>query len=194
MSETIASVIWILGIISWTLIRLPHRRKAKRTEVTSDHKSTAEKVALTLCIIGLVVIPALHILSDVFSFANYPFSPYVAMAGLPVMVGFLVIFYFSHKHLDRNWSVSLELRKDHVLVQDGVYRLIRHPMYTSFWLWGIAQLLLIPNWFAGLAGLASVAWLYFSRIENEEAMMRAQFGEEYDDYCRRTSRLLPKLF
>ena len=110
------------------------------------------------------------------------------------MVAFLTIFHLSHKHLARNWSVSLEIRKDHQLVDTGLYRKIRHPMYTSFWLWAIAQFLLIPNWIAGLAGLVSIAVLYYSRVGAEEEMMRQQFGAEYDAYCERTYRLLPKIF
>ena len=194
MSESHAALIWIFGIFLWTLIRMPHRRRAKRTEIVSDQKSNGEKLALTLCIIGLVIVPALHLITGFLKFANTPFNPFVAIIGTLAMAGFLLMFYFSHKHLAKNWSVSLEIRKDHELVQHGIYRHIRHPMYTSFWLWGLAQLMLVPNWIAGLTGLASVAWLYFSRIENEEAMMRAQFGEKYEEYCRTTSRLIPKLF
>ena len=67
-------------------------------------------------------------------------------------------------------------------------------MYTSFWLWGISQFLLLPNWIAGLSGLISVAVLYYGRVEAEEEMMRQQFGAEYDAYCARTYRLLPKIF
>ncbi len=194
MSESHAALVWVFGILLWTLIRFPHRRRAKRTQIITDEKSRGEKLALTLCIVGLVIIPAVHLLTGVPKFADYPFNPFVAAIGALAMAGFLLFFYFSHKHLAKNWSVTLEIRKDHELIQHGIYRYIRHPMYTSFWLWGLAQLMLIPNWVAGLTGLASVAWLYFSRIEKEEAMMRAQFGEKYEEYCRKTSRLMPKIF
>lgn len=193
MTETIAAIIWALGIIAWTAIRWPHRRKARKTKVVADRKSTSEQLALGLCIVGLVAIPALHLVTGVLGFADYTFQPALAYLGMPAMVGFLVMFHLSHKHLARNWSVTLEIREDHKLVSTGVYSRIRHPMYTSFWLWGIAQFLLIPNWIAGTVGLLSVAWLYFSRINQEEAMMQAQFGEDYTNYCKRTGRLIPKL-
>ena len=194
MTEENAAVVWAIGIILWIIIRLPYRSKAKRTEVVVDKKSAAEKLALGLCILGLVLIPALHLLTNIFQFANYNFQPSMAIAGTLAMIGFLLFFYFSHKHLARNWSVTLEIRKDHKLIQNGVYKYIRHPMYTSFWLWGDAQFLLIPNWIAGLAGLISVAWLYYNRIEKEEAMMRSEFGDEYLEYCSKTNRLFPKIF
>ena len=40
----------------------------------------------------------------------------------------------------------------YMLVTNGIYRRIRHPMYSAFWLWAIAQALLLPNWIAGPAG------------------------------------------
>ena len=194
MSDDIAAVIWCVGIVLWTLIRIPHRRKARKTKVVADKRSTAETIALTLCIIGLVVIPAIHLAFKPFGFAQYAFSTLMGWLGAAAMILFLVLFHLSHKHLAKNWSVTLEIRKDHKLVDTGVYKYIRHPMYTSFWLWGFAQFLLIPNWIAGISGLLSVAWLYFSRINKEEAMMREQFGADYDAYCARTFRLLPRIF
>ncbi|MEE9314755.1 MAG: protein-S-isoprenylcysteine O-methyltransferase [Rhizobiaceae bacterium] len=194
MTLDIASIIWVIGIVAWAAIRRPYRSKAKRTKVIADKKSTTENLALVFCTIGLVIIPLAHLLTPVLRFANYEFSPLLAYLGTISMIGFLIFFYFSHKHLARNWSVTLEIREDHKLVQHGVYKYIRHPMYTSFWLWGISQFLLIPNWIAGTTGIASIAWLYFSRIDKEEAMMQAQFNDEYTQYCTKTSRLWPKLF
>ena len=73
----------------------------------------------------------------------------------------------------------------------GLFSRIRHPMYTSFWLWAFSQSLLIPNWFAGLTGLVMVGLLYFRRVHREEAMLRETFGRPYEDYMRRTKRLVP---
>ena len=194
MTPEIASFIWAAGIVVWTIIRWPHRRKAQKAETITDERSAMERTALGLTIVGLVIIPTAHLATGVLSFANTPFWPGAGWLGLVAMIGFLYLFYRSHKDLARNWSVSLEIRKDHELVDTGVYSKIRHPMYTSFWLWGIAQYLLIPNWIAGLSGLLSIAFLYYTRVGKEEEMMRAQFGEAYDDYCERTYRLWPKLF
>ena len=93
----------------------------------------------------------------------------------------------------RNWNYAHMTVPGVVL---GIYAVAPASLAAplSFWLWGIAQALLIPNWVAGFSGIVAVAILYFSRIRNEEAMMRQQFGNAYDDYCKRTKRLVPKLF
>ena len=194
MTPTIAAFIWAIGIIAWLAIRIPRRRKAKRTKVVTDRVTVGERVTLGLCIIGLVVIPIIYLTTNILDYANFRFSSLLAILGCFIMGNFIALFYLSHKQLDRNWSVTLEVREDHKLIDHGLYAHIRHPMYTSFWLWGVAQVLLIPNWIAGFSGITAVAILYFSRIKNEEAMMRQQFGSGYDEYCARTTRLIPKIF
>jgi len=194
MTATVATAIWVAGIIAWTVIQWPHRRVARDTESVADERGNMEKTALGLTIVGLVVLPTIHLATGLFGFANTAFWPGAAWYGLIAMVACLYLFYRSHKDLAGNGSGSLEIHKEPKLVDTGVYSTIRHPMYTSFWLWGIAQYLLIPNWIVGLSGLISVAFLYFSRIGEEERMMHQQFGEAYEDYCDKTYRLLPKLF
>jgi len=194
MTETLASVIWALCVAAWVAIRLPRRRKARKTAVASDRKSMSERLTLLLCIVGFFVVPAVHVLTDVFSFADYRFHPLSGWLGLACGIFFVVLFYLCHKQLKHNWSVTLELRENHQLIDTGLYSQIRHPMYTSFVLWGISQWLLLPNWLAGPAGLFSIAVLFFARVDKEENMMRSQFGSRYDEYCKRTKRLIPKVY
>jgi len=108
------------------------------------------------------------------------------------MVLALWLFYRSHADLGRNWSVTLEVRKGHELVQQGVYRSIRHPMYASIWIWCFAQGLLLANWLAGWYSLVAFAIMYFVRTPREERMMCDSFGQEYRDYMRKTGRVFPR--
>ena len=109
------------------------------------------------------------------------------------MLAALWLFWRSHSDLGLNWSAFLQMRKDHQLIRQGVYRSIRHPMYASIFLFGIAQALLLQNWVAGLSAPVTFALLYFVRTPHEEKMMREWFGEEYQDYIRQTGRIIPRL-
>jgi len=106
----------------------------------------------------------------------------------------LWLFYRTHKDLGRNWSVTLEVRDRHTLVTNGVYSRVRHPMYSAFWLWALAQALLLPNWIAGPAGLIGFGTLFFLRVGREEALMTETFGDEYRRYMARTARILPGIY
>ena len=63
-----------------------------------------------------------------------------------------------------NWSVSLDLRERHTLVTTGVYAMVRHPMYAGLLADGAGQVLLLPNWVAGPAGLVGFGILFFGRV------------------------------
>jgi len=99
-----------------------------------------------------------------------------------------------HRELGRSWSVTLEIRDQHALVTHGLYKHVRHPMYTAFWMWGLSQLLLLPNWIAGLAGLAGFGILYFCRIGPEEQLMLDVFGDDYRAYMERTKKIIPGVY
>ena len=94
---------------------------------------------------------------------------------------------------ERGIFASLDVRENHQLVTNGIYRRVRHPMYSAFWLWAVAQALLLPNWIAGFAGLAGFGTLFFGRIAREERMMLETFGDSYRAYMARTGRIFPTI-
>ena len=194
MNQTVAAIAWAAGMVAWFLIRYPHRRRARKLKVSVDRRDLTDRLALASAGLGLSLFPAVQVLTGFPAFADHLFQPWMGWLGIAVELSFLAVFYESHRQLGKNWSISLELRDQHRLVTSGLYRLVRHPMYTSFWLWAIAQALLIPNWIAGFTGLAGVAALYFSRVGKEERLMEEAFGEEYRIYSARTGRVVPRLF
>jgi protein-S-isoprenylcysteine O-methyltransferase Ste14 len=56
------------------------------------------------------------------------------------------------------------------------------------------QVLLLPNWFAGVAGLVGFGVLFFLRVGKEEDMMMETFGDEYRAYMQRTKRIIPGIY
>lgn len=193
MTQTIAAIVWATGMVLWFAIRYPHQRRARKIAVVSQDRDLGDRLVLAGAAIGLSLFPLVYLLTGFPAFADHAFRVWMGWAGATVEVLFVWLFFESHRALGRNWSITLEIRDSHRLVTDGLYRYVRHPMYTSFWLWAIAQALLIPNWIAGLAGLAGVAGLYFSRVGKEERLMEQTFGDEYRAYCAKTGRVVPRL-
>ena len=66
-------------------------------------------------------------------------------------------------------------------------------MYASIWLWGLAQGMMLANWFAGWAVIPAFAAMYFIRMPREERLMCEEFGDGYREYARWTGRVLPRL-
>jgi protein-S-isoprenylcysteine O-methyltransferase Ste14 len=88
----------------------------------------------------------------------------------------------------------LEVQENHQLITEGVYRRIRHPMYSSLLIYATGHALLVPNYIAGPAFVVAMISLIAYRLSAEERMMVEEFGEDYREYCRRTKLLIPGLF
>jgi len=183
--------LFVVLVIGWYLIGYEYARRSRREKIVSSARGPRETALLLVSLTKLGVLPLLFMATAIPHFAVYSFHPIVAWLGLFFAIAVLGMFQLTHRALGRNWSVSLDVRESHQLVTDGIYRKIRHPMYSAFWLWAIAQALLLPNWVAGFAGLVGFGTLYFGRVAREERMMLETFGDRYRAYMARTGRVFP---
>jgi len=191
MTPLLAKLAQLGCMVAWWAIRRPFARKARRNAIARDARDAREWTLLAISSAGLGILPVVYIATGFPAAADQRFSPLRAWAGLAAFLGALALFRATHKALGRNWSVTLKVREGHELVTRGVYRHLRHPMYAAFWLWAIAQALLLQNWVAGPAGLVGFGLLYAFRVRREEALMRGTFGPAWDAYAARTRRVLP---
>jgi protein-S-isoprenylcysteine O-methyltransferase Ste14 len=194
MTIVAAKWIWAAGCILWYVIRFPHERRSRRTQIVSRAHRMREMILLVISFCGLGVIPLVYAVTGQPRAFSYAFNPVLAWIGTATFIAALWLFYRTHRDLGRSWSVTLELRDQHALTTHGVYNWVRHPMYSAFWLWAIAQALLLPNWIAGFSGLVGFGTLYLARVGREEGMMLDAFGERYRDYMARTPRVVPRMF
>ena len=186
-----AKIIWCIGVASWFIIRYPHARRSRRTDKVRVVGRGLERLLLAISTCGLGIVPALFVFTNVLKFADYPIQFWQPWMGALTFALSLWMFRQTHSQLGRNWSVTLEVRANHSLVTEGIYAYVRHPMYTAFWLWALAQAVLLPNWMAGFSGIAGFGTLYLFRVGREEKMLLETFGDEYRRYMSRTRRIIP---
>jgi protein-S-isoprenylcysteine O-methyltransferase Ste14 len=194
MTPLVATLIWWAGAIAWYAIMHPHVRRSRKTPTAQRHERVREHVLMAISFTGLFAVPAIYSFTGAPRFADYPFRPPLAWLGVLVLVPALLLFFHTHRRLGRFWSVTLEIRQNHGLVTDGIYRFVRHPMYSAYFLWALSQALLLPNWIAGPAGLVGFGTLFAFRVGREERMMLAAFGDAYAEYAARTKRIIPGVF
>ena len=192
--DSVGEFVWVLGIIAWYVIRYPFERRAKRVRVVGTQRSPSDSIGLAAAVLGMAIIPAFCIITNVPRAADYPSNIWSVGIGTILYVAALWVFRRAHKELGRNWSISLEIRERHELIRSGPYALVRHPMYTSFLLMALGQLFLLSNWVAGLAGLIGFSILFFGRVDKEERMMLDNFGPQYRAYMETTKRIIPYLY
>lgn len=187
-------VIWCVFIIVWGVIRWRPNVRARGHVIKATQRSIKDRVSLTISFTGLGLLPAIWVFGGVPQQADHGVAPLILFIGAALLIGSLVMFRLTHKALGRMWSNSLELRQGHELITTSVYTSLRHPMYTAFWLWALAQPFVLGNWLAGLSGIVGFGALFFLRVDDEEAMMEREFGQSYRDYAKKTKRIIPGLY
>ena len=182
---------WV-GVVIQIAIRAPFSKAWQSGQKTTQRVSLIEKFLLGLLMVGNIIIPLIFSVTGWLDFANYSLPAWMGWVGVLLFACGLFIFARSHIDLKSNWSPSLEIRKDHTLVTDGIYRYIRHPMYASQWVSAMAQILLLQNWLAGPISLIVFIPSYFLRVQAEEKLMLDTFGEPYHEYMKKTGGVIPK--
>lgn len=95
--------------------------------------------------------------------------------------------------LGHRFSGLVAIQPGHTLLTTGIYSVIRHPSYLGLLVnslgWGLA--------FRSGVGVLLAAMMIpplLARIRAEERLLSSQFGDEYEAYRARTSRLIPGVF
>ena len=95
--------------------------------------------------------------------------------------------------LGRRFSGLVAIQPGHTLVTDGIYRVIRNPSYLGLLVNSLGWAFAFRSGAGVLLTAATIPPLV-ARIRAEEALLRLQFGAEYDAYFARTWRLIPGVY
>ncbi|HCO94128.1 MAG TPA: isoprenylcysteine carboxylmethyltransferase family protein [Phycisphaerales bacterium] len=186
-------IVFLVGFVAGSVVRNAYMARCKGVKLEKQCSNVLDFILVSTAGVGMIV-PLLYLFTPWLDFAKYNLPGWSGWVGIVAFAGAIFMLWRSHADLGRNWSAKLRITGQHSLVTNGVYRYIRHPMYTSHTLWAIAQGLLLSNWLAGWAFLVLSLPLYIVRIPKEERMMLEHFGEEYRQYMSRTGRLVPRVW
>jgi protein-S-isoprenylcysteine O-methyltransferase Ste14 len=193
MNPWFAKASVLVAAVLMIVIRAPHGKRSGEIKVVKSHMGPLENRLLTLAWFGFLP-PLIWAVTPVPVLADYPLRPGPFIIGVLCLAVGLWCLYRSHADLGRNWSITLELREKHQLVTHGIYRRIRHPMYTALMLYGLGLALVLPNWLSGPSYLLTFGLLFVLRVGREERMMLEEFGKDYEAYMARTKRLIPGIW
>ena len=116
-----------------------------------------------------------------------------SIVGWALVVTGLALTFVAAGTLRRFYSPSLRMRMDHRLITNGIYRFVRHPLYTGV---GMATvgILVVASSLYGFLTLLVLIPLVLNRIRIEEKMLTAEFGDSYRAYKKATHKLIPFIY
>jgi protein-S-isoprenylcysteine O-methyltransferase Ste14 len=115
-------------------------------------------------------------------------------AALVILIVALIIRWCAIVTLGKAFSSNVAILDAQKLNRSGLYRFVRHPSYLGLFLVFLASALHTRNWLSFFIILIPCTAALLYRIHVEEAALLRAFGDEYTNYSRNTSRLIPGLY
>jgi protein-S-isoprenylcysteine O-methyltransferase Ste14 len=116
-----------------------------------------------------------------------PAAPGILILGLAVRATAILT-------LGRAFSTNVATHVGQRLQRSGLYNFVRHPSYLGLELILLAFALHTRTWACFAVTLVPPTLAVLYRIHVEEAALRGAFGADYEDYRRRTKRLIPGIY
>lgn len=197
MNENIFRIFAAVILITGMSISIYYRRKADKETGEKISRKADGSVMMNVIRIGGLILwlsPFVYLINPAWiawSKIGLPDS----IRWLGVLIGILCAFgiYWLFSSIGSGITPTSATRKEHKLATNGIYKYIRHPLYTIGSSFIISFGIMADNWFIALFGILAFI-LMAIRTPKEEANLVEKFGDEYREYMKRTGRFLPKLF
>lgn len=105
----------------------------------------------------------------------------------------LTVELSARRALGKEFAITVRTTAEQRLVQSGLYRFVRHPLYLGVIVLYFSAPIAWQSAYGALVILPIIPFL-LRRISIEEEAMALRFGDEWMAYARRTRRLIPLIY
>jgi len=154
-----------------------------------------------------ILILLMLVLSPFFLIGAYLENLIIIARFLPVWdninityIGFILyltgsmIVLVARVQLGRFGTAELKTEEDHQLFTQGAYKYIRNPMYSGGLIATIGFCLVFRCIITLIIMFLFTFLIYRMRMVEEEIILKEKFGEQFEEYEKRTKKLVPKIY
>lgn len=114
----------------------------------------------------------------------------IRVIGLVFYIIFSWVQIWSTKTLGDNFSQDIAIKKDHHLVTNGPFKVIRHPQYLSQFLMDLGGAAATLSFILAPLALIQIPFL-FMRASMEDKLLEKHFGEKFRSYKKNSGMMIP---
>jgi len=185
----------VLQVLTFLLMTIRYvywflSEKNANKEKPKQHATTTQELTKRIITLILGAFISLQLLGvSVLPFQN---NIYVQYSGLLLVFVSICISITARISLGSNWAHAAEyqIKKGHTLTTDGIYKYIRHPIYTGMFLSCIGAELVTGSYILVAFIFILPATAYF-QAKMEERILLKEFGKGYASYMKSTKMFIP---
>ncbi|MGD0163320.1 MAG: isoprenylcysteine carboxylmethyltransferase family protein [Candidatus Sulfotelmatobacter sp.] len=177
---------WIVFVVYWALGALKTRRTQRKESFASRYGILFVEIA------GFVLLFSDEAGIGPLGHRVIPRTYALGVTGVALTWAGIALALWARWHLGQYWSARIAIKEDHKLIRTGPYARFRHPIYSGLNLAAIGSALAIDQWRC-VVGVCLIILGYWIKAKREEDMLNAQFGADFQQHCRHTGFLFPRL-
>jgi protein-S-isoprenylcysteine O-methyltransferase Ste14 len=184
--------VWVASLLIWRMLEAcVDIRTFKRLRAGIPRRDKGSRVILLFLIVsGILLGVLLGVKVPASAIAIAP--DILFWPGMFLLYGGIALRFYAIAVLGAFFTTTVAIAPEQPVIEAGPYRRIRHPSYTGLLmiLLGI-ELNLTNNWLGLLVSIGCALVGVSYRIWVEEQVLQEQLGQRYQEYMRRTKRLIP---
>lgn len=142
------------------------------------------------------ILATIYVLINLFGIVILPFKnlPFQIFGFVLVILGFIECVT-ARTTLDSNWTDSFEyqIKKEHKLITQGIYRYARHPIYGGILIM-INGALIAAGSYTFVVFFLGMFLVLESYAKREEILLAKHFGKKYLEYMKMTKKFIPYIY
>ena len=188
--STTYAIFFSIAFWAWILFEfwVFFRERGAARDRSSDRGSAS--LVIVLLIVGITAGLNLPQLAPQFNIRSL--FPFFFALGIVLVFAGLLFRFWAIQTLGQFFRTQVMIQQEHRLITTGPYTYLRNPSYTAILVLLTGLGLAIGNWLSAVVLLATGILAYGLRIARvEERALAERFGQEFQDYRKKTWALIP---
>ncbi|HTY12168.1 MAG TPA: isoprenylcysteine carboxylmethyltransferase family protein [Bacteroidota bacterium] len=177
---------WLVSEVFWGL------HSGGNKETVHQKRSFVRTFALAAIYIAFALIYIPYLSFGLLAIRIVPQNDLFGGVGIVLCAAGISFSIWSRKTLGKNWSGPAAIKKDHELIRNGPYNIVRNPIYLGS-LVSLTGSAMTTGELRGLLGVVLVLFSLLKKIDEEELLLQEHFAE-FPEYSLRVKRLIPFLY
>jgi protein-S-isoprenylcysteine O-methyltransferase Ste14 len=116
---------------------------------------------------------------------------WISILGVVLALAGFAVVVVAQYQMGASWRVGVDRSERTVLIRDGLFALVRNPVFSGIGMFAVGFSLLVANVLSGSALLLGAVGLEIQARWVEEPYLQRTHGAAYAEYARRVGRFLP---